>query len=92
MVPNNCSEARRVSVPVGTPPEDWFQHPGEEFVHILEGSLFVEFRDGRIRDARRGDSLWYYSNVAHRWSTPGAEGAEVLIVNGRVPTNYEREV
>jgi transcriptional regulator with XRE-family HTH domain len=86
--PDQLLEVRRVSIPPGTPPEEWFEHPGEEFVHLLEGTLFVEFRDGRSETLGRGDSLWYYSSVAHRWSTSMEGGAEVMIINGRIPTNY----
>jgi quercetin dioxygenase-like cupin family protein/DNA-binding XRE family transcriptional regulator len=86
--PSQLIEARRVTVPAGTFDGTWFEHPGEEFVHVLEGTVTVEFRDGRHHTLHRGDSLWYYSVVAHRWSTPDAGDAQVLLINGRVPTHY----
>jgi transcriptional regulator with XRE-family HTH domain len=89
--PAQLIEVRRISVPSQTMDQTWFEHPGEEFVHLLEGELTVEFQDGRRETLHRGDSLWYYSTVAHRWFATGATNADVLLVNGRVPTSYERE-
>jgi transcriptional regulator with XRE-family HTH domain len=89
--PAQLIEVRRVSVPSTTVDETWFEHPGEEFLHLLEGELTVEFRDGRTETLRPGDSLWYSSTVAHRWFATSAMNAEVLLVNGRVPTRYQHE-
>jgi transcriptional regulator with XRE-family HTH domain len=87
--PTQLIEARRATVLAGAFDGTWFEHPGEEFVHVLEGTVVVEFRDGRSELLGRGDSLWYYSTVAHRWSTNDATDASVLLVNGRIPTNYQ---
>jgi transcriptional regulator with XRE-family HTH domain len=86
--PSQLIEARRVTVTAGTFDGTWFEHPGEEFLHVLEGTVTVEFRDGRTETLMQGDSLWYYSVVAHRWSTPEPTDAKVLLVNGRIPTTY----
>jgi transcriptional regulator with XRE-family HTH domain len=86
--PSQLIEVRRVTVVAGTFDGTWFEHPGEEFVHVLEGTVTVEFRDGRRETLSQGDSLWYYSMVAHRWSTPDVGDAKVMLVNGRIPTTY----
>jgi transcriptional regulator with XRE-family HTH domain len=88
--PSQLIEVRRIRVLAGVRDDTWFEHPGEEFLHLLAGELTVEFRDGREEKLGRGDSLWYVSTVAHRWICAGDSDADVLLVNGRVPTGYER--
>jgi quercetin dioxygenase-like cupin family protein len=57
-------------------------------VFLLTGELTVEFGDGRAEHLCAGDSLWYRSTVRHRWLAHADTGAEVLLVNARVPTSF----
>jgi transcriptional regulator with XRE-family HTH domain len=85
--PGRIVEARHLTVTV-RPAEieaEWFEHDGEEFVQVLSGDIEIEFADGRRECMTTGDSLWYRSTLAHRWTNRGSTPSEVLIVNARLP-------
>jgi transcriptional regulator with XRE-family HTH domain len=86
--PEQLTEVRRVSMHAGDGEPEWFEHNGEEFIHLLGGTMSVEFGDGRVETLEAGDSLWYLSSVPHRWVARDELGAELLLVNARVPTSY----
>lgn len=81
--PGRIIEAHTFDVGPGTAIGDWFEHDGEDFVMVVEGSLVVEFGDGRTVELSAGDTMWHVSELAHRWRTPAAAGARVLLVNAR---------
>jgi transcriptional regulator with XRE-family HTH domain len=86
--PSQLIEVRRVSLPPPSGTPEWFEHHGEDFMFLLTGELTVEFGDGRAEHLRAGDSLWYRSTVRHRLLAHAVTGAEVLLVNARVPTSF----
>lgn len=43
-----------------------FTHAEDEFVYVLEGAVVIE-TDGRSRELRQGDSIYYAGGVRHRW-------------------------
>lgn len=71
------------SVIVIIPPEQQhghkFNHPGEEFVYILEGSLIVDL-DGTEYIVKAGDSLHYPSTIPHIWINPLKQPCKILTV------------
>jgi mannose-6-phosphate isomerase-like protein (cupin superfamily) len=55
----------------GSLPSDEFRsHPGEEFAHVLEGTLRLWFGDA-MHDLHPGDSIHFESTVRHRLENPG---------------------
>ncbi|GAA0251365.1 XRE family transcriptional regulator [Cryptosporangium japonicum] len=69
---------------VGAPDEwgDWYTHPGEEFIHVMAGSILVELEDS-LHELLPGDTLYYPGGMAHRWRGVrgyGAETARLLFV------------
>ncbi len=55
----------------GAPPADEFRsHPGEEFAHVLEGTLRLWIGD-ETYDLHPGDSVHFKSTVKHRLENPG---------------------
>ena len=60
--------------------QDWFEHPGEDFVYVLRGTLVIEFGDGQQAVLAAGDSIHHDGPVAHRWVLHGDDPAEALIV------------
>lgn len=71
---------------VGAPDEwgDWYTHAGEEFIHVIAGSILVEL-DGEadLHELVAGDTLYYPGGIAHRWRGVrgyGAETARLLFV------------
>lgn len=53
------------------------EHPGEELVYVLSGSLCFEI-DGEEHVLRRGDTLHFRTDRPHRWWNPQARPARTL--------------
>ncbi len=65
----------------GSGSEQEYQHVGEEFIFMLEGSLDV-WLDGLERfSVKPGDMLYFESTQAHRWMNAGDTPAVFLGVN-----------
>jgi transcriptional regulator with XRE-family HTH domain len=60
------------------------EHPGEELVYVLDGSLHFEV-DGVAYVVRRGDALHFRTDRPHRWSNPGTRPARALWMALRQP-------
>lgn len=56
-----------------------FQHVGEEFIFVLQGTMEIEFARRRIT-LRDGDAIYFDSHLAHRSRSLGGEPAEALVV------------
>jgi transcriptional regulator with XRE-family HTH domain len=61
------------------------KHPGEEFVHVLEGKLRLEVDGAEPVVLEEGDSAYYNSDRAHRWSNAGSGLLRLLSVAGPPP-------
>lgn len=48
------------------------EHPGEEWVHVLEGELFLELDGLESRTLRAGDSAYYASSRPHAFRNGSA--------------------
>ena len=69
-----------IKVPPDTGSGGFYSHDGEEFVHVVSGTLYVELKgQGSFRLAR-GDTLYFPSNIPHRWWAEEAP-AEAVHVN-----------
>jgi len=68
-------------------PQEWFEHPGEDVVYVISGSIAIEFGDGSLVTLRAADSLHHDGATPHRWVLRGDEAAEVVIVVGD-PTSH----
>ncbi|MFK4548015.1 transcriptional regulator with XRE-family HTH domain [Streptomyces tendae] len=73
-------KAHRYLIEQTDPPQDWFEHEGEDFVYVIRGHLRVEFLRGRPVDLGPGDALNHDGDIPHRWGLGSDEPAEVLIV------------
>jgi transcriptional regulator with XRE-family HTH domain len=59
--------------------EDHYTHPGEEFVHCLEGT--IEYRVGnQLYQLKPGDSLLFKADQPHCFRNPSNEIATILLV------------
>lgn len=47
------------------------EHPGEELILVLEGSLHFDV-DGEVYELKRGDALHFRTDRPHRWRNPRA--------------------
>jgi transcriptional regulator with XRE-family HTH domain len=61
------------------PADEFRSHPGEEFAHMLEGTLRLWIGDA-VYDLRPGDSAHFKSTVKHRVENPGDRPAIYLSV------------
>ncbi len=53
------------------------EHPGEELVHVLSGTLEFEV-DGQTYTLAVGDTLHFRTERPHRWSNPAARPAKAV--------------
>jgi transcriptional regulator with XRE-family HTH domain len=59
-------------------PEDYARHPGEEFVHVLTGSIEVHFDTGEVVRLERGDSLYFDSRIGHAYVSVSRQLARII--------------
>jgi cupin 2 domain-containing protein len=64
---------RIVSTGQVTPPGEWYDQPGEEWVALLSGRATVAFADGRRVDLAAGDWLLIPARERHRVEATGAD-------------------
>jgi quercetin dioxygenase-like cupin family protein len=53
------------------------EHPGEELVYVLAGSMVFEV-GGEEYVLRRGDTLHFRTDRPHRWRNPSATPARLI--------------
>ena len=56
-----------------------FNHPGEEFVYVLEGGLVVTL-DGREYFVEAGNCIQYPSTIIHSWRNPMKQAAKLISI------------
>ena len=56
-------------------------HQGEEFIHMLAGTLEIWLDELECHTLQQGDSLWFESTVGHRWFNPSSEESVLLWIN-----------
>lgn len=61
------------------PADEYRSHPGEEFGHVLEGTLRLWIEDKRY-DLLPGDTIHFMATVKHRWENPGKKPVTALWV------------
>jgi transcriptional regulator with XRE-family HTH domain len=80
-------EAYHFDLPPGQPEGEWYEHLGEDFVHVLEGRLRV-LSGARVFDLGPGDSVWLDGQIPHRWGTDAEnEGPTRLLLVTANKTN-----
>lgn len=74
-------ESMLIRLPPGTGSDGTYQHQGEDFLYMLEGTLEVWLDEIECHVLEQGDSFWFESNRGHRWFNPTNAEAAVLWVN-----------
>jgi len=64
---------------------DWFDHSGEEFLFILEGTIEVDVRGSTTQRLDEGDAIWYPATQPHRWRLAAPKAARVLVMSAAIP-------
>ena len=68
-------------VPPGSGSDGAYSHAGEEFIHMLQGSLEIWLDELECHVLHAGDSFWFESTRGHRWFNPSHQEASLLWVN-----------
>ncbi|RKD23607.1 transcriptional regulator, XRE family with cupin sensor [Caminicella sporogenes DSM 14501] len=77
--PDRILEAIIVTIPPGEKHGHKFNHPGEEFIYVLEGLLLVNL-DGKDYIVKAGDSIHYPSEITHLWINPLEKNTKILSI------------
>ena len=64
---------RIVSTGQATPPGEWYDQPGDEWVALLTGRATLSFADGRRQDLGPGDWLLIPAHARHRVEATSAD-------------------
>jgi transcriptional regulator with XRE-family HTH domain len=78
---NTMLQCMLFRVPPGTGSDGSYSHAGEEFIHMLSGSLEVWLDEIECYTISPGDSLWFDSSSGHRFFNPSTEEAVLIWVN-----------
>ncbi|MGD9912963.1 MAG: helix-turn-helix domain-containing protein [Rhizobiaceae bacterium] len=58
----------------------FINHPGEEFVYVLEGQLTFQIEGQAPRVMEPGDSVYFDSGLGHAYLSTGATAAKLIVV------------
>jgi DNA-binding transcriptional MerR regulator/quercetin dioxygenase-like cupin family protein len=74
-------ESQIFRVPPGAGSDGAYSHQGEEFIHMMAGTLEIWLDELQCHTLREGDSFWFESTLGHRWYNPSTEEAVLLWIN-----------
>lgn len=63
--------------------EQYYQHPEDEFVHVIDGVIEVDLGEPELVRLGPGDSLYYNGGTPHRWRTRSDVPYRLLAVKER---------
>lgn len=73
-------KAHEVTAEPGSPTGDWFEHPGEDLVFVIAGTLEVEFGDWQRLRLDAGDAAWWIGTQRHCFHFPGDLRTQLILV------------
>lgn len=75
---------------VGAPRDfdEYYQHPGEEFVYVVSGQVEVDI-EGALYPAAAGDSVYYEGGLRHRWRSASDEPVHLVVIQQNLPPDPE---
>jgi DNA-binding transcriptional MerR regulator/quercetin dioxygenase-like cupin family protein len=74
-------QCMRFRVRPGAGSDGAYSHQGEEFIHMLEGTLELWLDEIECHVLQAGDSFWFESTLGHRWYNPGRSDAVLIWIN-----------
>lgn len=75
--PNRNVEILSVTIMPNQKHNEIFEHYGEEFIYVCEGTLTVTL-DGQDYQVEEGDSMHYPSTIPHNWSNNTSSIVKIL--------------
>ena len=82
---NQQMECNRFQLAPGASSEGAYRHAGEEFIHVLAGSLEIVLDGDRFFELNVGDNFYFESSRSHSWRN-SSDGETVLIWINTPPT------
>jgi mannose-6-phosphate isomerase-like protein (cupin superfamily) len=80
-----------IKIAVNEDPTEWHHHSNSaEFFFTLEGSLTVEFRDGRAVVLNAGEGLVVEAGAIHR-TIPSGRTVNLLVEHRDITTTFETQ-
>jgi transcriptional regulator with XRE-family HTH domain len=67
-------------------PGDSFVHAEDEFLHVLDGSAYVDLGEDELRVLTVGDSVYFVGGTPHRWWAVDDAGYRVFVVKEKPET------
>ncbi|WP_422484734.1 cupin domain-containing protein [Gudongella sp. DL1XJH-153] len=64
------------------------KHNGEEFIHVLSGTVRITLDEKENHKLKEGDSIYFKSSTKHSWKNIGTKTAKLLWVH----SPYERNI
>ena len=58
----------------------WFEHPGETVLHLIGGSLRIEFGSHPDVVLEAGDCVVHPGTIPHRWTVVGDEPIRLFLL------------
>lgn len=77
----NQMECHRFQLAPGASSEGAYQHEGEEFIHVLTGSLEIVLDGDQFFELGAGDSFYFESRRPHSWRNSFAGETVLLWIN-----------
>ena len=59
---------------------DFYQHDGDEFLYVVEGSVIVDFEGRESATLSVGDSIYFEGGILHRWHAAKPGGYRLFVV------------
>jgi DNA-binding transcriptional MerR regulator len=81
----NQMDCHRFVLSRGASSEGAYDHEGEEFIHVLQGSLEIVLGSRDFHNLNQGDSLYFKSSIHHSWKN-SFDGETVLLWVNTPPT------
>lgn len=61
----------------------WYEHPGDVVLHLIEGSMRLEFRGRPEVELSAGDCVVHPGPIPHRWTVIGTDRVRLFLVISR---------
>jgi transcriptional regulator with XRE-family HTH domain len=61
-------------------PGAFYVHDGDEFVHVMEGVVSVDFEGRESSVLQKGDSIYFAGGIRHRWHGVEPGGYRLFVV------------
>ncbi|WP_354576348.1 XRE family transcriptional regulator [Frigoribacterium sp. UYMn621] len=61
-------------------PGEFYEHEGDEFLHVVSGVVIVDFEGRESSVLRAGDSVYFAGGIRHRWHAAEPGGYRLFVV------------